>query len=187
MKYTREEGEAKFYGPAIDIKIKDALGRGWQGPTIQVDFNLPERFDVNYIASDGKKHKVVMVHRTVLGAMERFVGCLLEHYAGDFPLWLAPTQVKVLPITDAHDEYSKKIKDQLAEIGIRADCDLRNEKTGFKIREGNLEKIPYLLIIGDRELEEETVSVRSRKNGDEGSLPLSEFLVRVEREAKDKA
>jgi len=186
LKYTREEGEAKFYGPAIDIKIKDALGRGWQGPTIQVDFNLPVRFDVNYIASDGKKHKVVMVHRTVLGAMERFVGCLLEHYAGDFPLWLAPTQVKVLPITDAHDEYSKKIKDRLSEIGIRADCDLRNEKTGFKIREGTLEKIPYLLIIGDRELEEETVSVRSRKNGDEGVLPLSEFLVRVEKEAKDK-
>jgi len=186
LEYTREEGEAKFYGPAIDIKIKDALGRGWQGPTIQVDFNLPERFDVNYIASDGKKHKVVMVHRTVLGAMERFVGCLLEHYAGDFPLWLAPTQVRVLPITDAHDEYSKKIKDRLSEIGIRTDCDLRNEKTGFKIREGTLEKIPYLLIIGDRELAEETVSVRSRKNGDEGSLPLSEFLVRVEREAKNK-
>ena len=186
LEYTREEGEAKFYGPAIDIKIKDALGRGWQGPTIQVDFNLPERFDVNYIASDGKKHKVVMVHRTVLGAMERFVGCLLEHYAGDFPLWLAPTQVRVLPITDAHDEYSKKIKDRLSEVGIRADCDLRNEKTGFKIREGTLEKIPYLLIIGDRELEEEAVSVRSRKNGVEGSLPLSEFLVRVEREAKEK-
>jgi threonyl-tRNA synthetase len=118
--------------------------------------------------------------------MERFVGCLLEHYAGDFPLWLAPTQVRVLPITDAHDEYSKKIKDRLSEIGIRTDCDLRNEKTGFKIREGTLEKIPYLLIIGDRELAEETVSVRSRKNGDEGSLPLSEFLVRVEREAKNK-
>ena len=127
-----------------------------------------------------------MVHRTVLGAMERFLGCLLEHYAGDFPLWLAPTQVRVLPITDAHDDYSNRIKEQLTGMGIRADCDLRNEKTGFKIREGALEKIPYLLIIGDREVKEETVSVRSRKNGDEGSLPLSEFLVRVEMAAKNK-
>jgi threonyl-tRNA synthetase len=187
LEYKREEGEAKFYGPAIDIKIKDALGRGWQGPTIQVDFNLPERFDINYIASDGKKHKVVMVHRTVLGAMERFLGCLIEHYAGDFPLWLAPTQIRILPITDAHDEYSNKVKNQLTALGFRADCDLRNEKTGFKIREGTLEKIPYLLIIGDREVKEETVSVRSRKVGDEGSLPLSEFLERVERETKEKA
>jgi threonyl-tRNA synthetase len=119
--------------------------------------------------------------------MERFLGCLLEHYAGDFPLWLAPIQVRILPITDAHDDYSNKIKDQLAEIGIRAECDLRNEKTGFKIREGTLEKIPYLLIIGDREVKEDTVSVRSRKDGDEGSLSLSEFLVRIEGEAKNKA
>jgi threonyl-tRNA synthetase len=119
--------------------------------------------------------------------MERFLGCLLEHYAGDFPLWLAPTQVRILPITDAHDDYSNKIKDQLAEIGIRAECDLRNEKTGFKIREGTLEKIPYLLIVGDREVKEDTVSVRSRKDGDEGALFLSKFLVRIEGEAKNKA
>ena len=180
------EGEAKFYGPAIDIKIKDALGRGWQGPTIQVDFNLPERFDVNYIDSDGLQHKVVMVHRTVLGAMERFLGCLIEHYAGDFPLWLAPIQVKILPITDNHNDYSIRIKNKLLEMGIRSDCDLRNAKIGYKIREGTLEKIPYLLIIGDKEIEEETVSVRSRKKGNEGSVPLSEFIACVEGMIKNR-
>lgn len=114
LKYTRMEGEAKFYGPAIDIKVKDAIGRGWQGPTIQVDFNLPERFDVNYVGPDGFHHRVVMVHRTVLGAMERFVGCLIEHYAGDFPLWIAPIQMRILPITDAHTEYAKKITNSVA-------------------------------------------------------------------------
>ncbi len=186
LDFVRMEGEAKFYGPAIDIKIKDALGRGWQGPTIQVDFNLPERFDVNYIDSDGLQHKVVMVHRTVLGAMERFLGCLIEHYAGDFPLWLAPTQVKILPITDNHNDYSIRIKNKLLEMGIRSDCDLRNAKIGYKIREGTLEKIPYLLIIGDKEIEEETVSVRSRKKGNEGSVPLSEFIACVEGMIKNR-
>ncbi len=187
LDFVRMEGEAKFYGPAIDIKIKDALGRGWQGPTIQVDFNLPERFDVNYIDSDGLQHKVVMVHRTVLGAMERFLGCLIEHYAGDFPLWLAPTQVKILPITDNHNDYSIRIKNKLLEMGIRSACDLRNAKIGYKIREGTLEKIPYLLIIGDKEIEEETVSVRSRKKGNEGSVPLSEFIECVGEMVKNKA
>lgn len=187
LDFVRMEGEAKFYGPAIDIKIKDALGRGWQGPTIQVDFNLPERFDVNYIDSDGLQHKVVMVHRTVLGAMERFLGCLIEHYAGDFPLWLAPTQVRILPITDKHNDYGIRIKNKLSEMGIRSDCDLRNAKIGYKIREGTLEKIPYLLIIGDKEIEEETVSVRSRKKGNEGSVPLSQFIECVEKTVKDKA
>jgi len=186
LDFVRMEGEAKFYGPAIDIKIKDALGRGWQGPTIQVDFNLPERFDVNYIDSDGLQHKVVMVHRTVLGAMERFLGCLIEHYAGDFPLWLAPTQVKILPITDNHNDYSIRIKNKLLEMGIRSDCDLRNAKIGYKIREGTLEKIPYLLIIGDKEIEEETVSVRSRKKGNEGSVSLSEFIECVEGMIKNR-
>ncbi|MFQ5712543.1 MAG: threonine--tRNA ligase [Candidatus Scalinduaceae bacterium] len=187
LDFVRMEGEAKFYGPAIDIKIKDALGRGWQGPTIQVDFNLPERFDVNYIDTDGLQHKVVMVHRTVLGAMERFLGCLIEHYAGDFPLWLAPTQVRILPITDNHNDYGIRIKNKLSEMGIRSDCDLRNAKIGYKIREGTLEKIPYLLIIGDKEIEEETVSVRSRKKGNEGPIPLSQFIECVEKTVKDKA
>jgi threonyl-tRNA synthetase len=187
LDFVRMEGEAKFYGPAIDIKIKDALGRGWQGPTIQVDFNLPERFDVNYIDSDGLQHKVVMVHRTVLGAMERFLGCLIEHYAGVFPLWLAPTQVRILPITDSHNDYGLSIKNKLTERGIRSDCDLRNAKIGYKIREATLEKIPYLLIIGDKEIEEKAVSVRSRKKGNEGSVPLSKFIECVEEMIKNKA
>lgn len=187
LDFVRMEGEAKFYGPAIDIKIKDALGRGWQGPTIQVDFNLPERFDVNYAGSDGMQHKVVMVHRTVLGALERFLGCLIEHYAGDFPLWLAPIQVRVLPITDNHDDYSTNVKNRLSEVGIRSDCDLRNAKMGYKIREGTLEKIPYLLIVGDKEVEEETVSIRSRKKGNEGPMSLSQFIERIEHLIKSKA
>ncbi len=186
LDFARMEGEAKFYGPAIDIKIKDALGRGWQGPTIQVDFNLPERFDVNYIGSDGLQHKVVMVHRTVLGAMERFLGCLIEYYAGDFPLWLAPIQIRILPITDNHNDYGIRIKDKLTEMGIRSDCNLKNAKIGYKIREGTLEKIPYLLITGDKETKEETVSVRSRKKGDEGTIPLTKFIASVKEEIKNK-
>ena len=186
LHFERKEDEAKFYGPAIDIKIKDALGRGWQGPTIQVDFNLPARFDVNYIGSDGSQHNVVMVHRTVIGAMERFLGCLIEHYSGDFPVWLAPIQVRILPITDKLNDFGMEIKNKLSQAGIRSECDTKSAKIGYKIREGTLEKIPYLLIIGDKELEEGTVSVRSRKRGDEGTVPLSDFTLRVEHEVRDK-
>ncbi|MCP5004428.1 MAG: threonine--tRNA ligase [Planctomycetes bacterium] len=186
LPFVRMENEAKFYGPAIDIKTKDALGRGWQGPTIQVDFNLPERFDVNYIGSDGIQHKVVMVHRTVIGAMERFLGCLIEHYAGDFPLWLAPIQVRVLPISDKLNDYGFDIKERLSKLGIRTDVDTKSAKIGFKIREGTLEKIPYLLIVGEKEVEEDAVSVRSRKSGNEGAIPLSQFIARVENEVRDK-
>ncbi|HHT9152024.1 MAG TPA: threonine--tRNA ligase, partial [Candidatus Hypogeohydataceae bacterium YC40] len=180
------EGEAKFYGPSIDIRIKDALGRGWQGPTIQVDFNLPERFDVNYVGPDGKEHKVVMIHRTVLGAMERFLGCLIEHYAGAFPLWIAPTQVKVLTIKETHADYANSVKASLQEKGLRVQCDLRNTTIGYKIREGRMEKVPYLLIIGDKEVEQGSVSLRSREKGDEGSLSTDALLVRLEREIKEK-
>ncbi|MDG6025751.1 MAG: threonine--tRNA ligase [Candidatus Brocadia sp.] len=182
LKYTRMEGEAKFYGPAIDIKVKDAIGRGWQGPTIQVDFNLPERFDVNYVGSDGFHHRVVMVHRTVLGAMERFIGCLIEHYAGDFPLWIAPVQVRILPITDAHIDYAKKIETLLLAKNFRAECDTSSAKINYKIREGTLEKIPYLLIVGDKEVEGGTVSVRSRKKGNEGTIPMEECIRKMESE-----
>ncbi|MDR4504592.1 MAG: threonine--tRNA ligase [Candidatus Scalindua sp.] len=187
LHFARMEDEAKFYGPAIDIKIKDALGRGWQGPTIQVDFNLPERFDVNYVGSDGIQHKVVMVHRTVIGAMERFLGCLIEHYGGDFPLWLAPLQARVLPISDKFNDYGIDIKSRLSKAGIRTDVDTKNAKIGLKIREGTLEKIPYLLIVGEKEVEEEAVSVRSRKKGNEGAIPLSQFMLRLEKEVRDKA
>lgn len=186
LKYTRMEGEAKFYGPAIDIKVKDAIGRGWQGPTIQVDFNLPERFDVNYVGSDGFHHRVVMVHRTVLGAMERFIGCLIEHYAGDFPLWIAPVQVRILPITDAHIDYAKKIETLLLAKNFRAECDTSSAKINYKIREGTLEKIPYLLIVGDKEVEGGTVSVRSRKKGNEGTIPMEECIRKMESEITAK-
>lgn len=177
--FVRMEGEAKFYGPAIDIKVKDALGRPWQGPTIQVDFNLPERFDLNYIGNDGEKHRVVMIHRTVLGTMERFIGCLIEHYSGGLPVWLSPVQVRVLPITDRHNEYAFEIKKGLESHDIRVECDIRNQKTGHKIREGIMEKIPYLLIVGDKEREQGVVSVRSRTNGDEGPTSLDNFMIRI--------
>ncbi|GJQ59333.1 MAG: threonine--tRNA ligase [Candidatus Scalindua sp. AMX11] len=187
LDFARMEDEAKFYGPAIDIKTKDALGRGWQGPTIQVDFNLPERFDINYIGSDGIQHKVVMLHRTVIGAMERFLGCLIEHHAGNFPLWLAPIQVRVLPISDKFNDYALETKNKLSKAGIRTEVDTKSAKIGFKIREGTLEKIPYLLIVGEKEVEDEAVSVRSRKSGNEGPIPLSQFILRVEDEVRDKA
>jgi threonyl-tRNA synthetase len=186
LAYTRMEGEAKFYGPAIDIKVKDALGRGWQGPTIQVDFNLPERFDVNYVGSDGLHHRVVMVHRTVLGAMERFVGCLIEHFAGDFPLWIAPIQMRILPITDAHINYAEKLQAQLLSKNFRVECDHSSAKINYKIREGTLEKIPYLLIVGDKEVNDGTVSVRSRKKGNEGVSPIEDFIKNIEAEIREK-
>jgi threonyl-tRNA synthetase len=186
LPYTRMEGEAKFYGPAIDIKVKDAIGRGWQGPTIQVDFNLPERFDVKYVGSDGIHHRVVMIHRTVLGAMERFIGCLIEHYAGDFPLWIAPVQMRILPITDAHIDYAKKIQARLLSKNFRVECDTSNAKINYKIREGTLEKIPYLLVVGDKEMQAGTVSVRTRKKGNEGVLSLEEFINKVSIEIEEK-
>ena len=186
MEFERMEGEAKFYGPAIDIKVKDALGRAWQGPTIQLDFNLPVRFDLNYIEKDGEKHRVIMIHRTVLGAMERFMGCLIEHYGGAFPAWLSPVQVKILPITDKHNDYALKVKERLESGEIRAECDTRSQKTGSKIREGILEKTPYLLVVGDKESENDTVSVRSKKNGDEGSLSIDEFVNKISLEIKNR-
>ncbi|MEE9585041.1 MAG: threonine--tRNA ligase [Candidatus Brocadiales bacterium] len=186
LPYYLGEGEAKFYGPSIDIKMKDALGRGWQGPTIQVDFNLPERFDVHYVGPDGKEHRVVMVHRTVLGAMERFLGTLIEHYGGAFPLWLAPVQVKVLPVSDATNDYAYTIKKRLDENGLRAECDTSNQRIGYKIRQGTLQKVPYLLIVGNKEMDKGLVSVRSRKNGDEGQCTTEELLERLEREVKQR-
>ncbi|MDN3511527.1 MAG: threonine--tRNA ligase [Candidatus Jettenia sp.] len=186
LPYTRMEGEAKFYGPAIDIKVRDALGRGWQGPTIQVDFNLPERFDVKYVGSDGFHHQVVMVHRTVLGAMERFIGCLIEHYAGDFPLWIAPIQMRILSITDTHIEYAKKLQALLLSKSFRVECDTGNAKINYKIREGTLEKIPYLLIVGDKEIHDGTVSVRSRRKGNEGAVPVEDFIKNIDAEIREK-
>lgn len=180
LNYEVDPGEGVFYGPKIDVKLRDALGRLWQGPTIQVDFNLPQRFNVTYVGDDGAEHQVVMIHRTVLGSMERFLACLIEHYGGAFPVWLSPTQVVIIPIADRHLDYASKVAEALRERRIRARIDDRNERMNSKIREAQLEKIPYMLIIGDRESAASTVSLRLRNGTDLGSLPLSQFIERVE-------
>ncbi len=164
--YTVDPGEGVFYGPKIDIKLKDALGRTWQGPTTQVDFNLPERFDVNYIGQDSAEHRIVMVHRTVLGSMERFMGCLIEHYAGAFPVWLAPVQAMLIPIADRHIDYAQKVAGELKSQGIRVEVDARSERMNLKIRDAQMQKVPYMLIVGDRETEQSEVSVRTREGRD---------------------
>jgi threonyl-tRNA synthetase len=182
LEYTIDEGGGAFYGPKIDIKIKDALGRVWQCSTIQLDFNEPERFDITYIGQDGQPHRPIMIHRALLGSLERFFGVLIEHYAGAFPLWLAPVQVRLLPIADRHYEYAENVCQKLKEHGFRAEVDARNEKTGFKIREAQLQKIPYMLIIGDREVSSNTVSVRSRNRGDIGSMEVEAFIQELAQE-----
>ncbi|MFC2059357.1 threonine--tRNA ligase [Chloroflexota bacterium] len=179
LEYEIEPGEGVFYGPKIDILLKDSLGRTWQGPTTQVDFNLPERFDVNYIGEDGLEHPVVMVHRTVLGSMERFLGCLVEHYAGAFPLWLAPVHVVVIPITENHVDYAEQVASNLRSAGLRVDVDDRNERMNMKIREAQLQKTPYMLIVGDQEVSSSTISVRLRSGQSLKSQSLSEFTSKV--------
>jgi len=180
--YSVDEGGGVFYGPKIDIKIRDALGRVWQCSTIQADFNEPERFDITYIADDGKAHRPIMIHRALLGSLERFFGVMIEHYAGAFPVWLSPIQVLVIPIADRHFDYAKEVRSRLVREGARADVDLRNEKTGFKIREAQLQKIPYMLVVGDREVENGTVAVRHREEGDKGAVPLDEFIAALKNE-----
>jgi threonyl-tRNA synthetase len=179
IEFKVDEGGGAFYGPKIDIKIKDAIGRTWQCSTIQVDFNEPERFDINYIAEDGKQHRPIMIHRALLGSIERFFGVMIEHYAGAFPLWLAPVQAILLPIADRHQEYAETIVAQLADAGFRAKVDSRNEKTGFKIREAQMQKIPYMLVIGDREIEQGKMAVRSREKGDLGVQSVDEFVANL--------
>ncbi len=179
LKYAIDPGEGVFYGPKIDVKLRDALDRLWQGPTIQVDFNLPQRFDVNYIGEDGLEHQVVMVHRTVLGSMERFMACLVENYAGAFPVWLSPVQVAIIPIADRHLDYAHQVADELRENGIRVQIDDRSERMNLKIREAQLMKIPYMFVVGDKETEASQVSLRLRSGEDAGSLSISEFLDRV--------
>jgi threonyl-tRNA synthetase len=168
-----------FYGPKIDTKLIDALGRGWQGPTTQFDFNLPSRFDVSYVGGDGKKHHVYMIHRTVLGSMERFIGALIEHYGGAFPLWLAPVQVKILPIGDGHIPYSKQIQSSLRKAKLRVEIDGRDEKISQKIRVAQLEQVPYMLIIGDKEVSGQAVSLRHRRKGDLGSLTIEQLICQL--------
>lgn len=174
--YQVDPGEGVFYGPKIDVKMIDALEREWQGPTIQVDFNLPEKFDVKYIGDDGKEHFAIMIHRTVLGSMERFLGILIEQYSGAFPLWLAPIQVRVLPITDDQKLYAEEICEKLKKYSIRVETDTRNEKIGMKIRNAQLEKIPYMVIVGAKEVESHKISLRHRRLGDLGQLDLESFI-----------
>jgi threonyl-tRNA synthetase len=174
--YTEDPGEGVFYGPKIDIKLKDALGRGWQGPTTQVDFNLPQRFEVTYTGEDGQEHTAVMVHRTVLGSMERFLATLIEHYKGAFPVWLAPVQAVIIPIADRHLEYARLVESRLRESGLRAHVDARSERMNQKIRQAQLEKVPYMLVVGDREAEAGAVSLRLRSGEDRGQLPVEDFI-----------
>lgn len=176
LDYTVNEGDGAFYGPKIDFHLTDSLGRTWQCGTIQLDFQLPMRFEAEYIGADGERHRPIMIHRVVFGSIERFIGILIEHYAGKFPLWLAPVQVKVLPISDKYIDYAKKVAEILKNASVRCETDLRAEKIGYKIRSAQLEKVPYMLVVGQKEEENKTVSVRSREEGDLGEELLKEFI-----------
>ncbi len=186
VEYKVMPGEAKFYGPAIDIKMRDALGRGWQGPTIQVDFNFPERFDLKFVAEDGQERRPVMVHRTVLGSMERFVGGLIEQYAGAFPVWLSPVQVEVIPIADRHNDYARQVLEKLRAADLRAEVDDSTERMNAKVRKAQMQKIPYMLVVGDKEAEAGTVSVRLRSEENLGARPLDEFIAMAKQVVAEK-
>ena len=183
--YRINEKDGAFYGPKIDIKMKDCLGREWQMGTIQLDFQLPQRFHISYIDKEGEKKTPILVHRAIFGSLERFIGIITEHFAGAFPVWLAPVQVKLLPIADSHMEYTKKVQEQLEKNDIRVELDERNEKIGYKIREAQLQKIPYMLVIGDKEIQNNAVGVRSRKQGDIGSMPLDQFITNLKEEIEN--
>lgn len=179
LSYEEDPGGGAFYGPKIDVKLADAMGRDWQGPTIQVDFNLPQRFDVCYIGEDGNEHLVTMIHRTVLGSMERFFACLVEHYGGAFPVWLSPVQARVIPIADRHVEYSYKVEEELRMAGLRTDVDARAERMGSKIRDAQMAKIPFMLVIGDKEIESGGASVRMRSGEDAGLCSIEDVKTRI--------
>ena len=184
--YEVMPGEAVFYGPKIDLKLIDAIGRGWQATTIQFDFNLPRRFDVTYVTKEGKKEYVYMIHRALLGSIERFVGTLTEHYAGEFPLWLAPEQVRVMPIGPGNHEYAEKCIGAMEEHGIRVSGDFREEKISYKIRDAEVHKIPYMAVVGNREMEEGTLDIRSKKKGRIGAKKLDEFIAEIVDEIEKK-
>ena len=187
LPYVVNEGDGAFYGPKIDFHLEDSIGRTWQCGTIQLDFQLPLRFELDYIGADGEKHRPIMIHRVAFGSIERFIGILIEHFAGAFPLWLAPEQVRVLAISDKHLGYASEVLQKLKAVGIRATIDTRSEKIGYKIREAQLKKIPYMLILGDKESESGTVAVRSRKDGDLGAVAVDEFIKKVVEENDTKA
>ncbi|MBV51601.1 MAG: threonine--tRNA ligase [Nitrospinae bacterium] len=186
LEYEVDPGEGVFYGPKIDIKIKDSLNRFWQVSTVQVDFNLPERFDISYIEEDGQRHQPIMLHRALMGSLERFFGCLVEHYAGAFPLWLAPVQVILLPITDQHQEYADEVAKKLTNNGFRVEKDLRNEKIGFKIREAQLQKIPYMIVLGEKEAEAKTLAVRKRRSKETRTINIDTFIEEMNTQVEEK-
>lgn len=185
--YVINEGDGAFYGPKLDFHIKDCLGRTWQCGTIQMDMQLPERFDVNYVGEDGEKHRAVMLHRAGYGSLERFIGILIEHFAGAFPSWIAPVQVKVVPVTEKHMNYARSVADTLSASNVRVEIEEGNDTLGYKIRKAQMEKVPYTLVVGDKEMNRHTVSIRSRKNGDEGSLPVAVFVSNLIREIRDRS
>ena len=185
--YERIEGEAAFYGPKIDIKVEDSIGRMWQLSTVQFDFTLPERFELEYIGEDNQKHRPIMVHRALFGSVERFFGVLIEHFAGAFPFWLAPVQVAVLPITDRINDYAVEIASDLRKMGLRVEANTKSEKIGAKIRDAQLNKVPFMLVLGDKELEERNVAVRERKAGDIGAMTLEEFKQMAQRLKETRA
>lgn len=184
--YQINEGDGAFYGPKLDFHVQDSLGRTWQCGTIQMDMQLPERFDVNYIGEDGEKHRAVMLHRAGYGSLERFIGILIEHYAGAFPTWIAPVQAKIIPVTDKNLEYAKSVAAAMSESDIRVEVEEANETLGYKIRKAQIEKVPYMIIVGDQEMKSHTISVRSRKNGDQGSQSLPMFVANLIREIKER-
>lgn len=186
MEYKVNPGDGAFYGPKIDFHVLDSLKRSWQCATIQLDFQLPQRFELTYTGEDGEKHQPVTVHRVIYGAVDRFLGILIEHFAGAFPVWLAPVQVKILPIADRHHEYSRNLATRLEEAGIRVEADLRNEKIGYKIRQAQAEKVPYMLIVGDKEVQQGTASLRTRREGDVGPVGIAEFEARVLEEIRTR-
>lgn len=184
--YQINEGDGAFYGPKLDFHVQDSLGRTWQCGTIQMDMQLPERFDVNYVGEDGEKHRAVMLHRAGYGSLERFIGILIEHFAGAFPTWIAPVQVKVIPVTENHLEYAKSVAKTLSESNIRVEVEEANETLGYKIRKAQMEKVPYMLIVGDKEVKSHTVSIRSRKDGDKGSMMVPMFIANLIQEIKSR-
>lgn len=186
IEYTVNEGDGAFYGPKIDFQLEDAIGRTWQCGTIQLDFQMPERFDLTYVDKDNEKKRPVMIHRTIYGSMERFMGILIEHYAGKFPVWLAPIQATILPISDKFNDYAYEVKKSMENKGIRVEIDDRSEKIGYKIREAQLQQIPYMLVVGEKEVEEQLVSVRKRDEGDKGQIKVEEFISQVVEEVKEK-
>jgi threonyl-tRNA synthetase len=185
--YTINEGDGAFYGPKIDFDVVDAIGRKWQCATIQLDYQIPERFDLKYVGADNAEHRPVVIHRAIYGSFERFIALLIEHFAGVWPLWLAPVQAVVLPISDRHRDYAAGVRDKLVAAGLRVDLDDRQEKIGFKIREAQLQKVPYMLVAGDRESSEGTVAVRSRSGGDLGARPVDAFMTDAIEEIRRKS